>query len=105
MDLFMYAYNRVSSYELEGNRRKPQRVTRNRQVTALLKKVIKEPDGTPIYATADDNRYTCIVQKGHIVHKDRFTASIKVIDEVFLGRFLQQILQLQLMDIGWEDKL
>ena len=103
--LFMYAHKRVSYFDLEGNRQKPARVTRNGEVEALLKKVISSPDGTPIYASRPNGGlYRCVSQQGLILPQQKFVIAIRTIDAVFLEKFFEHLSLWQGCE-DWEDTI
>jgi hypothetical protein len=89
--LFTYAHKRLSTYGLDGERQKPQRVVRYGKVDALVKKVIKDETGQSIYASPNrGGLYRCNEYDGYIV-KHRFMAPVSLIDGIFLEKFLERL--------------
>src|SRR6266487_675282 len=104
--LFAYAHKRISIYDLNGERQKPQRVIRHSKVEALLKKVLKAPDGTPIYANSANRIYTCVEQRGRIIMQGKFAVSVKAIDTVFLEKFFERVQDIDATQFNdWEDRI
>jgi len=105
--LFTFAHSRLSSHSLSGERQKPARITRHSAVDALLKKVLKDPEGTPIYALrANGGLYICREAQGRLITQAKFAVSIQAIDTVFLEKFFERIQSLgsDMFD-DWEDKI
>jgi hypothetical protein len=89
--LFVYAHKQVSSFNLEGERQKPERATRWGSVHALLKKVIKDDMGRTIYVSAEKGgTYRCSYDAG-LVHKYNFSVLVRTLDPIFLERFMERI--------------
>src|SRR6266487_5047669 len=90
--LFLYAHKRVSTFDFEGNRQKPARVIRNGHVEALLKKVLREPDGTPIYSSrANGGLYMATKHQGLLFIDHKFVIYVKTIDRVFVEKFFERL--------------
>ena len=89
--LFTYAHRLLSTHDLNGERQRPERVTRSESVDALLKKVIRDPDGVPFYAKASTRSYACLEQKGRLVMAYKLAVSIEAIDAVFLEKFFERV--------------
>ena len=103
--LFLYAHKRVSTFDFEGNRQKPARVIRNGHVEALLKKVLREPDGTPIYSSrANGGLYMATKHQGLLFIDHKFVIYVKTIDRVFLEKFFEHLEHWQGCE-EWEDKI
>ncbi|HEX6551287.1 MAG TPA: recombinase family protein [Ktedonobacteraceae bacterium] len=89
--LFTYAHKRTSTYSLNGERQKPQRVIRYGKVEALLKRVIKDETGQSIYASPGrGGLYRCNEYDGYIV-KHRFMAPVPLVDSIFLEKFFERL--------------
>jgi hypothetical protein len=102
--LFTYAHKRISQFSLNGERQKPEKVTRHSQVDALLKKVLKDPDGTPLYASRAQRAYRCVEQRGRLLMRGKFSLSIELIDTTFLEKFFERIQSLDADACSdWED--
>jgi Recombinase len=54
--LFTYAHKRLSSYNLNGERQKPERVTRSGEAKAILKKVLRDDKNQPMYTTTSGKK-------------------------------------------------
>jgi DNA invertase Pin-like site-specific DNA recombinase len=86
--LFVYAHKRLSLYDLNGERQKPMRVTRNGHTPALLKKVIIGADGKEVYPLYDD--YVCRARTT-LSSTYKFSVAMRFIEENFLQRFLKHV--------------
>ncbi len=102
--LFAYAHKRLSSYDLNGERQKPVKATRNGRAQGLLKKVVKAPNGDPIYATyqADKQSYRYAEYTG-LFHAYRYAVPIKCIDSAFTDKFLERLNNDFPQDYQWKD--
>ncbi|QBD77811.1 hypothetical protein EPA93_18150 [Ktedonosporobacter rubrisoli] len=92
--LFIYAHKRLSAYDLEGSRQKPERVVRNGKTQALLKKVVKGPDGYEIYATRAGRKYKDVYRHGSYAKIERvfeFAFTVELIDSIFLSKFFERL--------------
>jgi len=72
-----------------------------------LKKYLKDPEGTPIYALrANGGLYICREAQGRLITQAKFAVSIQAIDTVFLEKFFERIQSLDSdMFDDWEDKI
>jgi len=102
--LFTFAHKRLSTFDLNGERQKPERVSRNGKAEALLKKVIASEPGCGVYPSASKQEYRCYAyEKAHII-EERFALAITRVDPVFLEKFLEKLSTWEGCD-DWEDKL
>lgn len=104
--LFWYAFKRLATTNLNGERLKPLSITRQTNHNALLIKVLKDTDKQPIYVEE---------VKGRLVYKKlrhewmgekygfRITAS--PIDAMFLEKLFERIVALENECIDWEDTI
>src|SRR6185437_9826675 len=103
--LFIYAFNRLSSYDLQGNRQKPEAVTRNGKVEALLRKVIKAQRGNTVRTSTTNLGHGIykILDDAKLSTKSLFSIMVSIVDEMFLKRFFLRIQSLPYLCQGWED--
>src|SRR5215469_12603 len=101
-ELFWMAHRRLSSYDLNGNRQKPERVTRYGTVEGLLKKVLTSDQGNVCY-TGTFSEFGTVYRFGKkidgLVLDEQFTVSISTIDGEFLNKFFEHLRKWQ----GYED--
>lgn len=90
-ELFWLVFDRISLYDLEGNRVKPDTVTRNGAAMGVLKKVLVDEKGKHFYGTiAHGGRY-CILERNTLVTTGFKTLTVHLIDGVFLARFFERL--------------
>ncbi len=108
--LFTYAHKRLSAYDLQGERQRPERVTRNGLANALLKKVIESPDG---WLYADSRRegetervtYKCAHNNSdRLLNEHVFSITADFIDNAFLEKFYEHVCSLPQICEDWKDK-
>jgi hypothetical protein len=102
--LFTYAHKRLSTFDLQGKRQKPERVSRNGEAHALLKKVIAGTNGMGIYPSTSKNSYRCYEYRQAQIIRERFALSIKHIDAVFLEKLFERLRKWEGCE-DWEDKI
>ncbi|GHO95212.1 hypothetical protein KSF_052600 [Reticulibacter mediterranei] len=107
--LFTYAHKRLSNYDLNGERRKPERVTRPGEAKGILKKVLHDDRNQRMYASLGPRHggkeftYYQSNEKSGLSSKFRYAADVQLIDTVFLEKFLERIEALKKLD-DWKDK-
>ena len=90
-DLFWLVFDRISLYDLEGNRLKPDTVTRNGGATGLLKKVLVDARGKHFYASIEKGGRYSLMETNGLVCSGRKTFTIRHLDGVFLERFFERL--------------
>jgi hypothetical protein len=105
--LFTYAHKRLSTYDLNGERQKPLRVIRTGTAAGVLKKVLRDSAGNPMYAYYDNSRdasfYKSIGKTG-LSYVYEFSVHVERVDRTFLERFFERLEALEKLE-DWEDKL
>jgi hypothetical protein len=107
--LFTYAHKRLSTYDLNGERQKPARVTRNGEAKGLLKKVLRDDNDKPMYAIYDVRhnkqpfRYKSF-ERNSLLLTFRYSVCVEQLDSIFLEKFFERITMLEKLD-DWKDKL
>ena len=103
-ELFFYARRRLATHTLDGERQKPERISRNGRVPALLKKVIRDDLDNVVYPMHDEvNMYRSIII-GDYAQFHRFAVPIARIDAPFLEKFFEHLRNWEGCE-DWEDKL
>ncbi len=104
--LFAYAHKRISTYDLQGERQKPERVSRWGEVQALLRKVIKDEQGRTIYVSPEKGgTYRCTNDAG-LHHNYNFSVLVRTLDHIFLERFLARVESIDpTLFSDWEDAI
>lgn len=90
-ELFWLVFDRISLYDLEGNRVKPDTVTRNGGAMGVLKKVLIDETGKHFYASVEKGGRYCIMERNSLVTTGFKTLTIRLIDSVFLERFFERL--------------
>ncbi|MDQ6659740.1 MAG: hypothetical protein M3Z24_02100 [Chloroflexota bacterium] len=90
-DLFWLVFDRISLYDLEGNRLKPDLVTRNGGAMGVLKKVLIDGRGKHFYASVEKGGRYCIMERNSLVTTGSKSLTIRLVDGVFLERFFERI--------------
>jgi len=90
-NLFWLVFDRISLYDLEGNRLKPDLVTRNGGAMGVLKKVLVDERGKHFYGTVEHGGRYCIMERNSLVTTGFKTLTIRLIDGVFLERFFERL--------------
>lgn len=90
-ELFWLVFDRISLYDLEGNRVKPDTVTRNGGAMGVLKKVLIDEQGKHYYASVEKGGRYSVMERNSLVTKGRKTFTIHLLDNVFLKRFFERL--------------
>lgn len=90
-DLFWLVFDRISLYDLEGNRLKPDLVNRNGGAMGVLKKVLVDTRGKHFYASVEKGGRYCVMERNSLVTKGFKTLTIHLIDGIFLERFFERL--------------
>jgi len=102
-DMYFYARRRLATHTIDGIRQKPARISRNGEVKALLKKVVRDDVDNVVYALHDEeNMYKSIIIGDYTQHH-RFSIPIRPIDAAFLEKFLERLHSWEGCE-DWEDK-
>jgi len=104
--LFTYAHKRVSTHDLQGERQKPERVSRWGEVNALLRKVIKDDEGRTIYVSPEKGGTYRATNDAGLRHNYNFSILVRTLDPIFLERFLERVESIDPARFSdWEDEL
>ncbi len=90
-ELFWLVFDKISLYDLEGNRLKPDLVTRNGAAMGVLKKVLVDEKGKHFYAARYHGGRYCIMERNSLVTTGFKALTIRLIDGVFLERFFERL--------------
>ncbi len=103
--LFWLNHKRLSSFDLEGNRQRPEMKTRYGQCEGLLKKVLETPEGHPFYAIRDGRKDVYKSSSYNGLAGDHILSLIvSFLDNLFLEKFFEHLRAWQGFD-DWEDKI
>ncbi len=104
--LFTYAHKRVSTHDLQGERQKPERVSRWGEVNALLRKVIKDDEGRTIYVSPEKGGTYRATNDAGLRHNYNFSVLVRTLDPLFLDRFLERVESIDPARFNdWADQL
>ncbi|QBD80586.1 hypothetical protein EPA93_33290 [Ktedonosporobacter rubrisoli] len=110
--VFIFAHKRLSSYDLNGERQKPERVIRFSKAQALLKKVLYDDNGQPMYGGYGGRRGPeagCYRSRNitGLSTKHRFSIDVEQVDNIFKEKLLERLNSLERPEDwqDWEDKL
>lgn len=90
-DLFWLVFDRISLYDLEGNRLKQSTVTRYGEAQGILKKVLVDARGKHFYATMEKGGRYSLHDSNGLVITYRKTISLPLTDGIFLERFFERL--------------
>jgi DNA invertase Pin-like site-specific DNA recombinase len=104
-DLYWLIFNNISTHDLQGNRIKPERVTRYGKVDGLLKKRLENEKGWPFYAvySAGVPCYKAM-QYGGLQYAHGLVVPVEDIDPVFQERLFSHLRNWTGCD-DWEEQL
>jgi hypothetical protein len=103
-DLFWYAYKRLATHTLNGERIKPMRVTRQHTSEALLIKVIRDEEDCPIYVEEAEGRIVYKKLRSAWMGKIYgFRVQVATIDRMFREKLFERVEALEAVSIDWED--
>jgi len=106
-ELFWMVHRRLSTFDLYGNRQRPERVTRFGAVEGLLKKVLASDQGDVCY-TGTFSDFGTVYRIGRRVEKllidEQFTVSVPTIDGEFCRQFFKHLDQWKGCE-DWSEKL
>ncbi|MEO8954422.1 MAG: recombinase family protein [Ktedonobacteraceae bacterium] len=104
-DLFWLIFNKISTHDLQGNRVKPERVTRYGKVDGLLKKRIENEKGWPFYAiySAGVACYKAMQYTG-LGYEHGLVVPVVDIDPIFQERLFYHLRHWTGCD-DWEEQL
>ncbi len=104
--LFIYAHKRISTHDLQGERQKPERVSRWGEVNALLRKLIKDDKGRTIYVSPEKGGTYRATNDAGLRHNYNFSVLVRTLDPIFLERFLERVESIDPAQFGdWEDEI
>jgi len=105
--VFTYAHKRLSSHDLNGERQKPLRVTRNGETKGVLKKVLRDCNDEPMYTryvTNEYNTYYTSLSGNSLSRSYEYSVLVERLDKVFLEKLFERLEALKKLD-DWEDRI
>ena len=104
--LFWLSHKRLSTFDLNGNRQKPETHTRYGQAEGLLKKVLETEAGQPFYAIRDSGKdvYRASNASDLVIRNHILALTVQFLDSLFLSKFFEKLRSWEGFT-GWEDKI